>query len=134
MRFLGCEILTFKVFRFGDMVAKQFIIFEHKRLIGILFFYFRGGRQDRLHTHAFHSLSIKLFGTYYEGLLRKDGSVYYKKRTSLLKLFDKGTFHSVNDSTGCATLLLQGPWGPRWKEIKDGVETEYAWHRESVDR
>jgi len=154
MRLFGCEICSYKPIIFGDLVAKQFVLFEHKKLFGIIFFYFKGGKQDRFHTHAFNALSIKLWGTYTEGILVYDKNwleprfggivpvideIKYVKRDKIFKYFPRNCYHSINDSKGCMTILFQGPWNETWKEckIKDGrlgnyvitEETTLTWHR-----
>lgn len=134
MRILGCEICTYKRIEFGELVARQFVIFEHKRLFGIILFYFRGGEQDRFHTHAFNALSIKLFGTYVEHVYDPDtGGVREEVRRGVFKYFPRDRYHSVNDSGGCCTLLLQGPWRETWREMRDGKETVLGWHRKEID-
>jgi hypothetical protein len=133
MRILGCEICSYKSIIFGDLVAKQFVLFEHKKLFGILIFHFRGHRQDRFHTHAFNALSIKLWGTYTEGILDpKTGQAEYVQRDKIFKHFPRDSYHSINNSEGCCTVLLQGPWKNTWKEFKDGTETTLTWHRIEV--
>lgn len=129
MRLFNNEILTYKCIKYGELKAHQFIIFENKKLFGILFFYFKGGDQDRFHTHAFNAISFKIFGSYIEGILKQDKSIVYEKRTSFIKYFPKDAYHSINKSNGCLTLLFQGPWDKKWKEYKDGHEYELNWHR-----
>lgn len=129
MHFLGFTIFKYKLIKFGKLKAYQFIIFEHKKLFGILFFYFKGKNQDRFHTHAFNALSIKIFGTYIEGILHNDKSIEYIKRTSVFKYFPRDSYHSINNSNGCLTLLFMGPWNKTWKEYKDGNEYTLNWHR-----
>ena len=132
MRVLGCEICSYKPIIFGDLVAKQFVLFEHKRLFGILFFYFKGGYQDRFHTHAFNAVSFKIFGTYTEGVLDKYFKICYINRDKIFKYFPRDCYHSINNSTGCLTLLIQGPWRKTWKEYKDGKENTLTWHRKEI--
>lgn len=129
MRLFGCEIFTRKDIVFGNLIAKQFILFEHKKLFGILFFYFKGEEQDRFHTHAFNAISIKLFGSYTEGILNEDMSISYVKRDKVFKYFPRNSYHSINRSNGCCTMLIQGPWRDTWKEYKNGIETTLGWHR-----
>lgn len=134
MRVLGCEIMSFKKIIFGDLIANQFVLFEHKKLFGLLFFYFKGGSQDRFHTHAFNALSIKLFGNYMEGILdEKTKQITYESRNSVFKYFPRDRYHSINHSDGCLTFLIQGPWKKYWKEYKNGVETKLTWHRQEVN-
>lgn len=132
MRILGCEIFSYKPIKFGDLVAKQFVVFEHKRLFGILFFYFKGAYQDRFHTHAFNAMSFKLFGTYIEGILDDNFKISYINRDKVFKYFPRDCYHSINDSKGCLTLLIQGPWRKTWKEYKNGKEVVLTWHRKEI--
>jgi hypothetical protein len=130
MRFFGCEICTRKDITFGELSAKQFVLFEHKKLFGIIFFYFKGDMQDRFHTHAFNALSIKLWGSYIEGIFDEETKeVRFEGRHKVFKYFPRDSYHSINWSKGCCTILLQGPWKKTWKEYKDGKETILTWHR-----
>lgn len=121
----------YKRIQLGNLVAKQFIVFEHKKLFGVIFYYFSGGKQDRFHTHAFNSLSIKIFGKYMEGIL-DNGVIKYIERNSIFKYFNRNEYHSINDSKGCLTLLIQGPWKKTWKEYRNGIERTLTWHRKVV--
>jgi len=133
MRVLNCEICSYKNIIFGDLIAKQFVIFEHKNLFGIIIFHFKGKEQDRFHTHAFNALSIKLFGSYTEGILDPiTKKIRYEKRDRVFKYFPRDSYHSINHSDGCCTVLFQGPWRKYWKEYKNGKETLLSWHREEV--
>ena len=133
MRLFGCEICSYKPIIFGDLVAKQFVLFEHKKLFGIIFFYFKGARQDRFHTHAFNAISFKLWGTYVEGIFNPDTKeVKFVQRYKTIKYFPRDSYYSINYSDGCCTILFQGPWKETWKEFKDGKETILRWHREII--
>ena len=134
MRIFNCEICSYKNIVFGDLTARQFVLFEHKHLFGIIFFYFKGHKQDRFHTHAFNALSIKLFGKYDEGILNPiTKKIRYETRYSVFKYFPRDSYHSINNSNGCCTVLFQGPWHKYWKEYKDGTETKLSWHRKIVN-
>jgi hypothetical protein len=133
MRIFNCEICSYKPIIFGDLVAKQFVLFEHKLLFGIIFFYFKGGEQDRFHTHAFNAFSIKLWGTYLEGILNNNKNITYKKRTSIFKYFPRDSYHSINFSDGCCTILFQGPWKRTWKEYDGVTEKILTWHRREIN-
>lgn len=134
MRILGCEICSYKKIVFGDLIAKQLVVFEHKRLFGILFFYFKGGEQDRFHTHAFNAISFKLFGSYTEGILNDDKEISHRVRKEFFRYFPRNSYHSINKSKGCMTLLIQGPWKKTWKEYKNGKEVLLTWHRKEYDK
>ncbi len=133
MRIFNFEICSYKPIIFGDLVAKQFVLFEHKKLFGILFFYFKGNKQDRFHTHAFNAISFKLWGRYTEGIFYpKTKEIRYEVRNKIIKYFPRDSYHSINQSTGCCTMLIQGPWKETWKEYKDGTETKLTWHRKQI--
>lgn len=154
MKFLGFNVCTFKAITFGQFTAKQFVLFEHKRLFSIIFFYFKGdGWQDRWHTHAFNAISFKLFGSYLEDSLHHSryrlvsGPLWFipepdpesefvsviKKRTELIKYFPRDSFHKLGHSNGCMTMLLSGPWKPQWVEVHDnGTTTHLNWGRSNV--
>lgn len=133
MRVGGCEICSYKPIVFGDLVAHQFVLFEHKKLFGIIFFYFKGKMQDRFHTHAFNAVSFKLWGTYMEGIFDiKTKKAKYEMRRKVIKYFPRDSYHSINESTGCCTMLIQGPWRETWKEYKNGKEVTLTWHRKEM--
>ena len=133
MRILGCEICSYKPIIFGDLIAKQFVLFEHKRLFGIIFFYFNGRMQDRFHTHAFNAVSFKLWGNYLEGIFNPEtNEIRYEVRNKIVKYFPRDSYHSINNSKGCCTMLIQGPWKKTWKEYKDGKEVYLTWHRKEI--
>lgn len=127
------SFLSFNVFEFGDQKVSQFIIFEHKRLFSIIFFYFHKSNksQDRFHTHAFNAISFKLFGKYTEYILtdEKIGKYYTKDRIKIIQYFPRNSFHKIGNSTGCATLLFSGPWKKTWKEYYNNKVIEYKWNR-----
>ncbi len=134
MRILGCEICSYKPIIFGNLVAKQFVLFEHKLLFGIIFFHFRGKKQDRFHTHAFNAVSFKLWGRYTEGIFDPTTKeIRYEVRTKIFKYFPRDSYHSINESDGCCTMLIQGPWKKTWKEYKDEKETTLTWHRKEIN-
>ena len=132
MKFLGFNILSYKKIIFGDFTANQFILFEHKRLFTLLFFYFKGsGWQDRFHTHAFNAISVKIFGTYMEAVIEDYAHVVGEyPRTEVFKYFPRDSYHKLGHSKGCLTMLLAGPWRDTWKEMDNNWnETELNWGR-----
>ena len=135
------SLFKYNKFTFGDQVVSQFVVFEHKRLFSIIFFYFHKSEktQDRFHTHAFNAWSFKLFGEYSEYILHLDPLDIYKergihteikRRTKVIEYFPRESFHKIGNSNGCMTLLISGPWKDGWKEYIDGEIVEYNWGRE----
>lgn len=99
----------------------------------MIFFYFKGGDQDRFHTHAFNAISFKLFGKYTEGIMDPDTKeITYRERTQIFRYFPRNSYHSINRSNGCCTFLIQGPWRKTWKEYKNNQEKILTWHRKEA--
>jgi len=131
------SLFHYNKFIFGNQVISQFIIFEHKYLFSIIFFYFHksNGEQDRYHTHAFNSISFKFFGTYNEYILddEETGKYHVEKRKCIIKYFPRDTFHKIGKSTGCLTMLLSGPWNFTWKEyICNNKIVNYTFSRKVI--
>lgn len=135
MKTLVWSVLRYNRFTFGDQVVSQFVVFEHKRLFSIIFFYFHKstGEQDRFHTHAFNAWSVKLFGQYTESILNTGPpeTIELRRRTEIVRYFPRESFHKIGNSNGCMTLLLSGPWSSGWKESKNGEIVDYTWGRSS---
>lgn len=129
------KMFSYKKIKLGDFTAHQFTVLEFKSLCSIIFYYFKGnGWQDRYHTHAFNSVSFKLFGSYKERIKMLLG---YRESTrkSIIKFFPKTSYHCLGNSKGCLTVLFSGPWEYTWKEFKAGKERTLTWgRREEKDR
>ena len=102
------SIFALNKFDFGNRTIYQFVLFEYKPLFSILFFWFTKSNlvQDRFHTHAFNSLSIKLFGSYSEYILQDETTGKYtkKERTQFIKYFPRNSYHAIGESKrGCLT-------------------------------
>lgn len=128
------SFLKYNVFNFGKQKVSQFVIFECKYLFSIIIFYFHKseGEQDRFHTHAFNAISFKIFGSYTEYILEDEGTGEFskRKRDRFIVFFPRDSYHKIGNSTGCATLLLSGPWKKEWKEYSDvGEISTYKWNR-----
>lgn len=130
------SFLKYNKFTFGDQVVSQFVVFECKWLFSIIFFYFHKSKssQDRYHTHAFNSFSIKFFGEYTEYILlnENNGSFKINRRTQIFKYFPRDSYHKIGNSNGCLTMLLSGPWNKDWKEYINGTVVHYNWGRKTI--
>lgn len=129
------SLLRYNKFEFGNQFVSQFVIFECKWLFSIILFYFHksDGAQDRFHTHAFNAISFKLFGTYDEHVLDCEETGEYRvvKRTQIIKYFPRESYHRIANSSGCATILISGPWLKEWKEYVNGRTQVYTWGRKA---
>ncbi len=128
------SFLRYNKFVFGEQVVSQFVLFECKYLFSLIFFYFHKSNscQDRFHTHAFRSVSIRIFGDYIEEVMDNNKNVVYLKRSRTRFLYiPRNIFHRITKATGCLTFLISGAWDKEWKEYINGEIITYNWGREN---
>lgn len=105
----------------GEQSVTELTVLEWKKLFSIKLFNFHktDGKQDRFHTHAFNSVSILLSGDYIEEVVDDDLNVKALKRSRSRFLFiPANQYHRITKSDGCRTLLITGPWGDIFKELR----------------
>lgn len=117
----------------GEQSVTELTILEWKRFFSIKLFHFHetNGKQDRFHTHAFNAVSILLSGDYVEEVI-KGKYVHASKRSRKRFLFiPANQYHRITKSNGCKTLLITGPWGDQFKEMRivngTGVKIVEEW-------
>ena len=111
----------------GEQAVTELTVFEYKRLFSIKLFNFHKseGVQDRFHTHAFDAVSLLLWGNYVEEVIL-DGKIVQLPRDRKRALFiPKNTYHRITRSLGCVTLLITGPWGKEFKELRHVSNNTY---------
>ena len=114
-----------KDIKLGQQLVSELTILEWKPLFSLKLFHFHEttGSQDRFHTHAFDAWSILLHGDYTEEVV-KDGEILSLPRSRSRFLFiPKNQYHRITKSKGCRTLLITGPWGPEFKELRPTGDT-----------
>ena len=128
------SFLKYNKFQFGGQIVSQFVFFECKYFLSLIFFYFHKSddSQDRFHTHAFNAISFKLFGEYTEYILDSEetGDYHVKRRENIIQYFPRDSYHKIGNSNGCGTILISGPWKKEWKEYINGNIVKYGWGRE----
>lgn len=105
----------------GEQVVSELTILEWKRLFSIKMFHFHktDGKQDRFHTHAFNAVSVLLSGDYIEEVVDDLDNIVPLKRSRKRFLFiPANQYHRITKSEGCRTLLITGPWGETFKELR----------------
>lgn len=107
----------------GEQSVTELTILEWKRFFSIKLFNFHptSGKQDRFHTHAFNAVSILLSGDYTEEIISTAGigNVQELPRSRKRFLFiPANQYHRITKSNGCKTLLITGPWGNEFKELR----------------
>jgi hypothetical protein len=110
-----------KTINLGDQAVTELTILEWKRFFSIKLFNFHktDGKQDRFHTHAFNAVSILLSGDYVEEIVDELDNIVPLKRSRKRFLFiPANQYHRITKSDGCRTLLITGPWGEKFKELR----------------
>lgn len=104
----------------GDQSVTELTILEWKRFFSIKLFNFHptDGKQDRFHTHAFNAVSILLSGDYMEEIIDHGQIVPLKRSRKRFLFIPKDNYHRITKSEGCWTLLITGPWGKEFKELR----------------
>lgn len=119
-----------KSINLGDQNVTELTILEWKRFFSIKLFHFHptDGKQDRFHTHAFNAVSILLSGDYVEEVVIDGHFVLPQKRSRKRFLYiPANQYHRITKSDGCRTLLITGPWGNEFKELR------YMFHSSTSD-
>lgn len=117
----------------GDQSVTELTILEWKKLFSIKLFHFHktDGKQDRFHTHAFNALSILLTGDYVEEIVQGVVIKQAKRSRSRFLYIPENVYHRITKSDGCRTLLLTGPWGDEFKELRFVRNSEH-WEGRSI--
>lgn len=111
----------------GDQSVTEITILEYKKWFSIKLFNFHKseGVQDRFHTHAFNAYSFLIKGDYTEEILESGKIVKTLRSRSKLLFIPKNSYHRITRSNGCITLLVTGPWGDTFKELRNTVGNLY---------
>lgn len=117
------KIVFFKKKRIdlGEQSVTELTILEYKKWFSIKLFNFHKseGVQDRFHTHAFNAYSFLLKGDYTEEVLEDNKIVKCLRSRSKALFIPKDSYHRITRSKGCVTLLVTGPWGETFKELRN---------------
>ena len=111
----------------GEQSVTELTILEYKKWFSIKLFNFHKseGVQDRFHTHAFNAYSFLLKGDYTEEVLEGDKIVKCARSRSKALFIPKNSYHRITRSKGCVTILITGPWGETFKELRNTVGNTY---------
>lgn len=108
-----------KKINLGDQCVTELTILEWKKLFSIKLFNFHktDGKQD-FHTHAFNAVSILLSGDYLEEVVDYNTITPLKRSRKRFLFIPENQYHRITKSDGCRTLLITGPWGDTFKELR----------------
>lgn len=109
-----------KSINLGDQNVTELTVLEWKRFFSIKLFHFHptDGKQDRFHTHAFNAVSILLSGDYVEEVIEWRQIVSLKRSRKRFLFIPADQYHRITKSNGCRTLLITGPWGKEFRELR----------------
>lgn len=114
-----------KSINLGEQNVTELTVLEWKRFFSIKLFHFHPteGKQDRFHTHAFNAVSILLSGDYVEEVIESGQIVALKRSRKRFLFIPANQYHRITKSNGCRTLLITGPWGNEFKELRHLVDS-----------
>lgn len=117
-----------KSINLGEQNVTELTVLEWKRFFSIKLFHFHptSGKQDRFHTHAFNAVSILLSGDYIEEVIEWRQIVSLKRSRKRFLFIPANQYHRITKSSGpngCRTLLITGPWGKEFKELRHLVDS-----------
>lgn len=124
-----------KTINLGEQSVTELTILEWKRFFSIKLFNFHktDGKQDRFHTHAFDAVSILLSGDYVEEVVDELDNIVPLQRSRKRFLFiPANQYHRITKSEGCRTLLITGPWGDTFKELRLLHASRNAYQQEQM--
>lgn len=126
-----------KTINLGDQKVTELTVLEWKQLFSIKLFHFHptNGKQDRFHTHAFNAVSILLSGDYTEEIIIQDYVIPLKRSRQRFLYIPANEYHRITKSNGCRTLLITGPWGKEFKELRHAFDSQlegYSWWSEYI--
>lgn len=127
MKIGGVTFLKKKMIQLGDQAVTEFTILEWKKLFSIKLFHFHKtcGSQDRFHTHAFNAVSFRIHGNYVEEIVKDGQVIKFDRNRSRFIYIPKDEYHRITRSDGCRTILITGPWGPEFKELRSLGHSRY---------
>lgn len=110
-----------KSINLGDQKVTELTVLEWKRFFSIKLFHFHptDGKQDRFHTHAFNAVSILLSGDYVEEVIESRQIKSLKRSRKRFLFILANQYHRITKSNGCRTLLITGPWGNEFRELRE---------------
>ena len=122
---MGVVVWKKKDIKLGEQLVSELTILEWKALFSIKLFHFHKteGSQDRFHTHAFNAISVLLYGNYTEEIIKDDKIICLPRNRQRFLFIPKNQYHRITKSTDCKTILITGPWGAEFKELRPCGDT-----------
>ena len=117
----------------GEGSVTQYIIFENKHFLSLIFYKWNTINQVRFHTHAFGAIAFLLKGWYWEKV-RFQGieMTNFVNVPFLPRMLPRNYCHAIgNAKPGTITMVVAGPWQKNWLEYFPDTDTwvEYTWGR-----
>jgi len=117
----------------GEGSVTQYIVFENKHFLSLIFYRWNTIDQVRFHTHAFGAVAFLLKGWYWEKVMFNDIEMTNFVNVPLVpRYLPKNYCHAVgNAKPGTLTMVIAGPWQKTWKEYFPDTKSwvTYTWGR-----
>lgn len=122
----------------GEGSVTQYIIFENKHFLSLIFYRWNTVNQTRFHTHAFSAVAFLLKGWYWEKIKIDEHTVDNFVNVPLVpRYLPKQYCHAIGYSKpGTITMVITGPWDKTWQEyFPDSDEwVTYTWGRKKIEK
>lgn len=136
MKFLNCIFFQKKEVALGEGSVTQYIVFENKNLLSLIFYRWNTIKQTRFHTHAFASFAFLLKGWYWEKVMFGGIEMQnFVNQPLWPRYLPKNYCHAIqNAKPGTLTMVVTGPWQKTWWEFFPDTKIwqEYSWGRNKL--
>lgn len=131
-----CKVFEKSEVALGEGSVTQYIVFENKKLLSLIFYRWNTIDQVRLHTHAFAAVAFLLSGWYWEKVrFGKHTMSNFVNVPFVPRFLPKNYAHSIqNSKPGTLTMVIAGPWQENWFEFFEDTKTwvKYGWGRKKI--
>ena len=116
----------------------QYLIFENKHFLSLIFYRWNTIDQVRFHTHAFGAVAFLLRGWYWEKVLYNGIEMTnFVNIPFYPRVLPRNYTHAIgNAKPGTMTMVITGPWQKYWYEFFPDTQlwVKYTWGRKIVEK
>lgn len=138
MKLFGTKFFEKSKVTLGTGSVTQYIIFENKHLLSLIFYKWHTIDQVRFHTHAFPAVAFLLCGWYWEKVIFNGFEMTnFVCQPLWPRILPRNYCHAIqNAKPGTMTMVIAGPWQKNWFEYFPDTQTwvKYGWGREKLGK
>lgn len=131
-----CKFFEKSEVALGEGSVTQYIVFEHKKLLSLIFYRWNTIDQVRFHSHCFPALAFLIKGWYWEKVrFGKHIMTNFVNVPLIPRFLPRNYVHNIqNSKPGTVTMVLAGPWQENWFEYFEESKTwvKYGWGRKKI--